>query len=147
MDPELWRCTIFGPKVVHMPPPTQFLLFFENYYYHFHLPIGSFHCAKFKKSSPSGSRVMTQNDNFPQMRIFSENLLMSFHNSCLTTCQKSKANINLLGKYWWLKNTEISLTEIQFLPLSWELDFSQACSSRSMLMNQENFDFANSRQN
>ena len=27
MDPELWRCTIFGPKVVHLP---QIIFFSEN---------------------------------------------------------------------------------------------------------------------
>ena len=37
----------------------------------------------------------------------------SFH-SCLPTCQKSKSDINLLMKYWRLKNTEISLTESHF---------------------------------
>ena len=60
--------------------PNKFFL--ENYY-HSHLPISPFHCAKFKKSSSSGSRVMrmcnfwVQNGPFPQIRIFSENLLMS----------------------------------------------------------------------
>ena len=48
-----------------------------------YLPISPFHCAKLKKNSSSGSRVMricnfcTENGSFPQMRIFSENLLMS----------------------------------------------------------------------
>ena len=57
-------------------------IFFVKNYHHSHLPISSFHCAKSKKTSPSGSRVMrmcnfwAQNDPFPQMRIFSENLLM-----------------------------------------------------------------------
>ena len=79
-DPELWWCTIFGPKMVHLPL-TDF--FWENYYYHSHLPISPFHCAKLKKNSSSGSRVMmmcsfwAQNGPFPQMRIFSKNLLMS----------------------------------------------------------------------
>ena len=69
--------------------PNNFFL--ENYYYHSHLPISSFHCAKFKKNSSSRSRVTrmcksrvmrmcnfwAQNGPFPQMRIFSENLFMS----------------------------------------------------------------------
>ena len=29
-DPELWRCTIFGPKVVHL---LQTIFILENYYY------------------------------------------------------------------------------------------------------------------
>ena len=77
-----------GPKW-SICPPNKF--FFENYYYHSHLPISPFHWAKFKKNSSSRSGVMrmcksrvmrmcnfwAQNDPFPQMRIFSENLLMS----------------------------------------------------------------------
>ena len=65
--------------------------FLENYYYHSHLPISSFHCAKFWKNSSSRStvtrmsksRVMrmcnfwAQNGPFPQMRIVSENLFTS----------------------------------------------------------------------
>ena len=35
-----------------------------------------------------------------------------FFHSCLSTCQKSKSDINLLVKYWWLKN--ISLAESHF---------------------------------
>ena len=37
-----------------------------------------------------------------------------FFHSCLSTCQKSKLDINLLVKYWRLKNTEISLAESLF---------------------------------
>ena len=37
----------------------------------------------------------------------------SFHSS-LSMCQKSKSDIHLLMKYWWLKNTEISLAENNF---------------------------------
>ena len=62
----------------------------------------------------------------------SVNELCFFH-SCLSTCQKSKSDINLLVKYWRLKNTEMSL--------AWEPDFSQACSFRRMLMNHKNFHF------
>ena len=64
------------------PPPSPNKFFFENYYYHSHLPISPFHWAKFKKNSSSRYRVMrmcnfwTQNGPFPQMIIFSENLLM-----------------------------------------------------------------------
>ena len=32
----------------------------------------------------------------------------SFYHSCLSKFQKSKSDINLLMKYWWLKTTEIS---------------------------------------
>ena len=76
-DPELWRCTIFGPKVDHLPQTNIFL---ENYYYHSHLPISPFHCAKFKKNSSSGSRVVRMCNLWPispNKNFFSENLLMS----------------------------------------------------------------------
>ena len=45
-NPNLWGCAIFGPKI------PQFVLnkiFSTNHYYYFHLPIGPFHWAKFKK--------------------------------------------------------------------------------------------------
>ena len=63
-----------------------------------------------------------QNDPFAQTRIFFRkpiNKPCSFH-SCLSTSQKSKSGINLLTKYWRLKNTEISLAESH----SWS-DFSE----------------------
>ena len=37
-----------------------------------------------------------------------------FFHWCLSTCQKSKSDINLLVKYWRLKNTKISLAESHF---------------------------------
>ena len=63
----------------------------------------------------------------------------SFH-SRLHTSQKSKWDINLLMKYWWLMNTEISLAEHHFW-LTWEPDFSQACSFHRTLMSHKNFCF------
>ena len=57
--------------------------FLENYYYHSHLHISPFDCAKFLKNSSSRSRVMKMcnfwalNGPFPQMRIFLENLFMN----------------------------------------------------------------------
>ena len=105
--PELWRCTILGPIVVHLP--NFFFFFFwggGNYYYHSHLPISPFHCAKLR----------AQDGPFPQIRFFFRKPVNEpcFFYSCLSTCQKSKSDINLLVKYWWLKNTEISLVESHF---------------------------------
>ena len=79
-----------------------------------------------------------QNGSFAQMRVFFRkpvNEPCVFH-SCPSTCQKSMSDINLLVKYWRLKNTEIS-----FLTITWEPDFSQACSFCRMLMNHKNFHF------
>ena len=38
----------------------------------------------------------------------------SFFHSYLSTCQKLKSDIDLLVKYWWLKNIEISLVKSHF---------------------------------
>ena len=111
-NPELWGCTIFGPKKI----------FLENYQYHSHLPINPFHCAKFWKNSSIGSRVTrmrnfwAQNSPFPQMRIFFQKPVKEpcFFHSCLSTWQKSKSDIFLIVKYWRLKNTEISLVKNNF---------------------------------
>ena len=100
--------------------PNNFFL--ENYYYHSHLPISSFHCAKFKKNSSCRSRVMrtcsfwAQNGLFPQMTVFFRKPVHEpcFFSLCLSRCQTSKSEINLLVKYWLLKNTEISSAESHF---------------------------------
>ena len=91
-DPEIWGCTIFGSKMVHLPKWEFF----------------------FKKNPV--------------------NKPCSFH-SCLSTYQKSKSDINLLMKYWRLKNNKISWK------ITWEPDFSQPCSFCRMLMNHKNFRF------
>ena len=118
-DPELWRWSIFGPKVVHLP---QTIFFLENYYYHSHLPISPFHCAKLKKKNLQ--RIQSYEDvQFmgpkwpisPNKNFFRKPVNQPcFFYSCLSTCQKSKSEINLIVKYWWLKNTEISLAESHF---------------------------------
>ena len=46
VDPELIACAIFGPKMAHCHEQN---FFGTNHYYYFRLPIGPFHCAKFKK--------------------------------------------------------------------------------------------------
>ena len=79
---------------------------------------------------------ISQNENFFRKPV---NEPCFFH-SCLSTCQKSKSDINLLVTYWRLKNTETSLTKSHFW-LTWEPDFSQACSFCRMLINHKNFHF------
>ena len=79
-NPELSGYAIFGPKMSHL---SGNIFFCTNSYHYFYLPIGPFHCAKFLKNSTSESRVMrmrhfwAQNRPFVQMRIFSENLLIT----------------------------------------------------------------------
>ena len=53
---------------------------------------------------------ISPNENFFRKPV---NELCFFH-SCLSTCQKWKSDIDLLLKYWQLKNTEISLAESHF---------------------------------
>ena len=94
--------------------------------------LASFIVQNFKNSS-SGSRVMmmhnfwAQNGQFAQMSIFFRKPVNEpcFFHWCLSTCQKSKSDINLLVKYWQLKNTEISLAK----------------RLRRMLINHKNFHF------
>ena len=90
-------------------PPIFFFFFLENYYYHSYLPISTFHCAKFQKNSSNGSRVMrmhnflAQNGPFPQMRIFSENLLMSLV-SFIHAYLNPKNHSQILIHYWFIDN-------------------------------------------
>ena len=46
----------FGAKIGLFAPNKN--VFGKNEQYHFHLPIGPIHCAKFFKNSYNGSRVM-----------------------------------------------------------------------------------------
>ena len=81
LDPELWECAFFGPKMVHLPQ-TKFVWKIINIIL-IYLLAPFFNCAKVYKNSSRGSRVLrmhnfwAQNGPFPQIRIFSENLLMS----------------------------------------------------------------------
>ena len=53
--------------------------------------------------------------HFPKWEFFRKSISEPyFFHARLSTCQKSKSDINLLVKYWRLKNTEISLAEIHF---------------------------------
>ena len=79
-DPELWGCAIFGPRMAHLSWTNFFkckpFSLLSSTYWHFSL-------CKIWKNASCGSWVMrmrnfwVQNDPFPQIRIFSGNLLMS----------------------------------------------------------------------
>ena len=118
-NPESWGCAIFGPKMAHLSW-TNFLwykplLLLSSTYWPFSL-------CKILKNSSSGTRVMrmhnfwVQNGPCPPTIIFFRKPVNEtcFFHSCLSTCQKSKPNIDLLVKYWQLKTTEISLAESHF---------------------------------
>ena len=127
-DPKLWQCTFFGPKLVHLP---QFFFFF------FWKIIGiilmyllaPFIVQNLKKILPVDPELWgcanpelwgcaifgPKMAHFPKWELFQKTCSRAlFLYSCLSTCQKSKSDINLLVKYWWLKNTEISLAESHF---------------------------------
>ena len=82
VDPELWGCTIFGPKLVGPFAPKK-IFFCKIINIILIYLLAPFIVKYFFKNLPCGSRVMrmhnfwAQNGPFPQMRIFSENLLMS----------------------------------------------------------------------
>ena len=117
-DPELWGCTILGPKMVHLPYQTFFWKIFNIILIYLLAP---FTVQNFKKLLTAdwqlwGSAIfapkmaLCPNENFFRKAVNEP----SFFQSCLSICQKLKSDINPLVKYWQLKNTEISLTESHF---------------------------------
>ena len=83
-----------------------------------------------------------QNGPFPQMRIFSENLLMSlicFIHAYLQA--KNQSQILIYYEILTIKENWNLIGQKPFLAVTWEPDFSQACSFRKMLMNYKNFHF------
>ena len=55
--------------------------FGANHYYYFHLPIGPFHCAKLKKNSYRGSRVLKMYDIWtPNNPFFPNNFFWTITN-------------------------------------------------------------------
>ena len=137
------RCAILG-KMTHL---SWKIFFGTNHYHSFHLPIGPFHCTKFEKllqriQSYEDAQFLDPKWRICQNKNFSENLLWALFLSFMpiSTCQKSKSDINLLVKYWRLKITEISLAKRDFW-LTWEPDFSQEYSFCRMSINHKNFHF------
>ena len=130
--------------MVHLPQTKCFL---ENYQYHFHLPISSFHCVKFKKNSSSGSRVMrmpnfwAQNGPFAQMRIFSEKLLMSLVPFIHAYLHDKQSHVLIISTILTIKEYWILIDQEPYFAVTWKPDFSQECSFCRMLMNHKNFHF------
>ena len=117
-NPELWGCTIFGPKMVHLP---QFFLGKIINTILIYL-LTHFNVQNLKKILPVypelwGCTILgSKLTHFPKWEFVLNkpvNELFFFH-SCLSTCQKSKSDVNPLLKYWRLKNTEISLAKRHF---------------------------------
>ena len=84
--------------------------------------LGPFFVRNFKKILPVDPELRgcaifgPKMTHFPKWEFFFRKPVIEpcFFHSCLSTCQKSKPDINLLVKYWRLKNTEISLAESHF---------------------------------
>ena len=92
--------------MIHLPHK----FFFWKKQYFFHLPIDPFHCAKFKKNNLRASPELwgyaifaPKMIHLPKQEFFRKTSSWIFFLSS-----------NLLMKYWWLKNTEISLSESCF---------------------------------
>ena len=84
----------------------------------------------------------TQNGPFPQIRIFSENLSMilvslihAYLHAKIKVRYKFICEILTIKEYWNLIGWE------PFLAITWEPDFSQACSFCRMSTNRRNFHF------
>ena len=92
-----------------------------NHCYYFHLPMDLFIVQNLKEVL---QWIQNYNDApflGPKWSIYLKYFFFRkpvnepcFFYSCLSTCQKSKSDINLLVKYWWFKNTKISLVESHF---------------------------------
>ena len=120
-DLQLWGCAIFGPKMAHLPQTffwKKLLRSFLSTYWLLSM------CKIFQKFL---QWIQTYEDvpflglKWPicwnEIFFFfffkkPVNKSCSFH-SCLSTCQKSKSDINLFMKYWPLL-TIISLVETHF---------------------------------
>ena len=122
-DLELWGCAIFGTEMVHLPQTVFFWGKIINtiLIYLFTPSI----VPNFKKILMADLELWgctifgTKLADLPKWEFFffffrkPVNKPCSFH-SCPSTRQKSKSDINLLLRYWGLKNTEISLATSHF---------------------------------
>ena len=122
VDPELCLCTIFGPKVVHLPqiriffrkPNNESCLFFLFLFFLKIITIiliyllTLFFVQNLKKLLPADPELWKMCNLWAHSGPFispNENLFRKpvnepyYFYSCLSTCQISKSGINLLVKY------------------------------------------------
>ena len=117
-DPELWGCTIFGPKMVPFASHKFFFLKIINIILIYQLV--PFIVQNFKKILPADPEWWKlfgpKMAHFPKWHLKKKQPVNEpcFFHSCLSIFHKWKSDINRLLKYWWLKNTEISLAESHF---------------------------------
>ena len=109
----------FGTKTAHL---SWTKLFWVKTIVITFIYLWPFSLWKIWKKSYNASRIMTMHHFWTQSGPFTSNIVFfrkpvnepCFFYSHLSTCQKAKSDINLLVKYWWFKNTEISLAESHF---------------------------------
>ena len=106
-----------------------------------------FSWCKILKNSYGESRVMRmrnfwpQNGLFLQMRVFAENLSMSFFSFQPIYMPKIKVRYSFIKEILTIKEYWNLIDREQFLAITWEVDFSQACNFHRMLMKHKNFRF------
>ena len=144
--------------------------FGTNHYYYFHLPIGPFHCAKFKKILTADPELWgcaifgPKMVHLPQTNFFWKiiNIILIYllapfigqnfkkilpADPELWGCAIFGPKMAHFPKWEFFQKTCSWALFLLFMPiympmsLTWELDFSQACSFCRMLMNHRNFDF------
>ena len=109
-----------GPKWYHLPHTNFFFLKIINITLIYQL--FPFIVQNFKKILPADPELWKLAIFGPKMAHFPKWHLKKkqpvnepcFFHSCLSIFHKWKSDINRLLKYWWLKNTEISLAESHF---------------------------------
>ena len=102
-NPELWRWVIFGTKMVHLP---QAIFFWKTIIILLICLLATFIVQNLKWILPVDPELNVQflgpkwpispNENFFRKPVHES----CFFYSCLSICQKSKSDINLLVKYW-----------------------------------------------
>ena len=97
------RCAIFRPKMLHLPLPLNF--FVTNRYYYFHLLIGPFHCAKFKKILLADPELLgctifrTKMVHLPQFFFWKLLCKIIVQNSSLSSCKSLKKFFQRIQSY------------------------------------------------
>ena len=105
-DPELWGCTIFGPKMVHLPQTNFFWKIINIILIYLLAP---FIVQNFKKILPADPELWgclvfgPKMAHFPKWEFFSENLLMSLV-SFIHAYLHTKNQSQILIYYWNIDN-------------------------------------------
>ena len=144
-DPELWGCTIFGPKMVQLPQTKNFSEKNINIVFIYLLTL--FIKQNFKNILKADPELLgwctifgPKMAHLPKWKFFSEYLLISLV-PFIHAYLHAKNQSQILMKYWRLKNTEISLAKSHFwLQLENQI-FPKHAVFAERLLNHKNFRF------